>query len=411
MLKEKDMTLSKVMCVLACAGILAIGSTVFAGEPAADSYDLTWLGLDGAQFIKDDGTVYAESKEIADNGLVLGRNRSFYGSATNFGDAWWVSDGTTADRVGLFDAAHTKTTGYQQAYVLSFYGGGQFVAGESQKYRADDSTISNTPWVYDSTTNTTTALGLTGVEYTHADGYIQPSRWEGGNNGNFAGMSVIYNGGTTSMGTASWLYNHAAGTHTRVGLTGAQYVRDDGYVQTKIGRVSPDGNSVFGRTYLYSGSTALGTHGWAYDVATDTTTQIGLTSVNYVRDDGYMEVEIRRSNNELGQLNGLSRRYDGATDMGRVAWVYDGTTTTAISPTGGEFTRTDGYSDADAQYMNAAGQVAGQANTYDGAATGGTSAWFYDGTTTHVLPGLQGVGFDKTNGFDLLTCSPESDPS
>ncbi len=398
------MSLSGTLRVCLLAGVVALASTAMAGPPAADDYDLTWLGLAGSQFIKDDGTIYAEATQIADNGMVLGRNRSFYGTSTNFGDAWWVSDGTTTTRVGLFDADHTKSTGYQHAYTqaalssaLGTQAGGLFVFGESQKYRADDSTISNTPWVYDSTTNTTTALGLTGAEYTHADGYTQPSRWEGGDNGNFAGMSVIYNGGTTNMGTASWLYNHSDGTHTRVGLTGAQYVRDDGYVQTKIGRVSPDGNSVFGRTYLYSGSTALGTHGWAYDVATDTTQQIGLTAAANVRDDGYMEVEIRRGN-AAGQLNGLSRQYSGATDMGRVAWLFDGTTTTQISPTGAEFVRTDGYRYEDVQYINASGQSAGEATTYDGAATGGKKAWFYDGTTTRVLPGLTGPGFDLPNG-------------
>ena len=155
------MTRSRTMCAFICAGVLATSSAALAGVEAAANYDLTWLGLPGAQFIKDDGTVYAESFQIADNDLVLGRNRSFYGTATNYGDAWWVSDGTTTDRVGLFDADHTKTTGYQQTYVLGFYGGGQFVAGESQKYRTDDSTISNTPWVWDGTQ--TIALGLTGA--------------------------------------------------------------------------------------------------------------------------------------------------------------------------------------------------------------------------------------------------------
>ncbi|MHC4984875.1 MAG: hypothetical protein ACYTFO_01835, partial [Planctomycetota bacterium] len=53
---------------------LSLASTLSAGVPAADDYTLTWLGLSGADFIKDDGTVYAESFQIADNDLVLGRN-------------------------------------------------------------------------------------------------------------------------------------------------------------------------------------------------------------------------------------------------------------------------------------------------------------------------------------------------
>ncbi len=400
------MSLSGSLRIFLLAGVLTLASAATAGPPAADDYNLTWLGLSGSQFIKDDGTVYAEAKEIADNGLVLGRNRSFYGTSTNFGDAWWVSDGVTTTRIGLFDSDHTKSTGYQHAYTqaalssaLGIQADGLFVFGESEKYRADDSKICNTPWIYDSTTNITTALGLTGAEYTHADGYTQPGRWEGGSNGNFAGTNVIYNGGTTNMGTAGWVYNHSTGTHTRIGLTGSQYVRDDGYVKTNIGRVSQGGDYVFGRTYLYSGSTALGTHGWRYDVATDTTVQIGLTAAENVRDDGYMEVEIRRGN-ASGQLNGLSRRYSGSTDMGRVAWLFDGTSTVAISPSGTEFVRSDGYSDSDAWYLNASGQVAGEATTFDGASTAGKRAWFYDGTTTHVLDGLQGGYFDKPNGHN-----------
>jgi hypothetical protein len=386
------------MCAFVCAGILAVGPTVSAGVPAADSYELTWLGLDGAQFVHLDGTVYAESKEIADNGWVLGRNRIFYGGTTNLGDAWWVSDGTTTHRVGLFDADHTKTgTGEQKTYVLGFDGGGQFVFGDSYKYRADGSKICSTPWVWDGAVNI--ALGLTGPEYTHADGYTASNRWEGGANGNFAGMNTIYNGGTTSLGTAGWVYDYSAGTTTRVGLTGAEYVRADGYVQTKIGRVSQGGDYVFGRTYRYSGSTAMGTHGWRYDVATGTTVQIGLTAAENVRADGYMEVEIRRGN-ASGQLNGLSRRYSGSTDMGRVAWLFDGTSTVSSSPTGSEFVRSDGYRYEDAWHLNASGQVAGEATTYDGASTAGKRAWFYDGATTHVLDGLQGGYFDKPNGHN-----------
>jgi len=389
------MSLSKTMCALVCAGVLAVGSTALGGVEAADSYELTWLGLAGSQFVDATGKVYAEGYEIADNGLVLGRNRIYYGGTTNLGDAWWVSDGETTTRVGLLDAAHTKSTGYQMTYVLGFYGGGQFVGGESQKYRADDSTISNTPWIFDGTQ--TIALGLTGAAYTHADGYTQPSRWEGGDNGNFAGMNVIYNGGTTNMGTAGWVYDYSTDTHTRVGLTGAQYVRDDGYERVAIGRVSPDGNYIFGRSYLYSGMSALGTHGFRYDVSTDTTVQIGLITPDYVRADGYMEVEIRRANTS-GQLNGLSRRYSGATDMGRVAWLFDGTGTVAISPAGAEFVRSDGYSDSDTWYINSSGQVAGEATTYVGASTGGKRAWFYNGSTTQVLDGLQGGYFVNANG-------------
>ena len=387
---------SRVMCTFVCVGILAVSSTTLAGVPAADSYTLTWLGLSGADFIKDDGTVYAESFQIADNDLVLGRNRIFYGTASNYGDAWWVSDGTTTARVGLFDSDHTRSTDNQQkTYVLGFYGGGQFAAGESEKYRPDGSKISNTPWVYDGTQNI--ALGLTGAEYTDASGYRYPSRWEGADNGNFLGQNTIYNGGSTNMGTATWVYNYATDTHTRVGLTGAPYVRDDGYVKTRAGRLSPDGRYAFGRTYLYSGSTENGTNGFRYDTVTDTTVQIGLTGAGFVRDDGKMEVEIRRGN-ASGQLNGLSRRYSGSTDMGRVAWLFDGATTTQISPTGAEFSRDDGYRYEDAWHLNASGQVAGEATTYTGATTDGKRAWFYNGTTTQVLDGLQGGYFERPSG-------------
>jgi hypothetical protein len=382
--------------VILLIGAVSFVSTTMADPPAADSYELTWLGLDGAAFVHADGTVYAESSQIADNGLVLGRNRIFNGTTSNLGDAWWVSDGTTTTRVGLFDTDYTRSTdGRQNSYILGFYGGGQFVGGESEKYRPDGSKISNTPWVYDGTQ--TIALGLTGTEYEDADGYTYPSRWEGADNGNFLGQNTIYNGGSTNMGTATWVYDYDTDTTTRVGLTGSQYVRADGYMQTRAGRLSPDGRYAFGRTYLYDGSTALGTHGFRYDTVTDTTVQIGLTAAENVRDNGYMEVEIRRGN-ASGQLNGLSRRYSGSTDMGRVAWLFDGTTTTQISPTGSEFIRADGYRYEDTWHLNASGQVAGEATTYVGSSTAGKRAWFYDGTTTHVLDGLQGGYFVNANG-------------
>ncbi|MHC4986277.1 MAG: PEP-CTERM sorting domain-containing protein, partial [Planctomycetota bacterium] len=80
------------------------------------------------------------------------------------------------------------------------------------------------------------------------------------------------------------------------------------------------------------------------------------------------------------------------------AWLFDGATTTQISPTGAEFSRADGYRYEDAWYINASGQVAGEATTYVGASTGGKRAWLYTGTTTQVLDGLQGGYFVNANG-------------
>jgi hypothetical protein len=386
------------MCTLSCVAVLTIGTAVHAGTPAADSYSLTWMGLTSADFLSASGTTLAESIAISENGYVAGRNQIYYGGTSDFGDAFWVYDGVTTERVGLFDAAHTRSSdGYQNTAIIGFLDEGPdtFLMGDSRQYFGT-SQVGSTPWLWDGTQ--TIKLGLTGAEYTHADGYVVSGRWEFGSNGNTAGTTTIYNGTATSVGLAGWVYNYAADTTTRVGLTGAQYVRSDGFAQTKIGRVSQGGDYVFGRTYRYDGSTNMGTHGWRYDVATDTTVQIGLTGPENVRADGYMEVEIRRGN-EAGQLNGLSRKYDGSTDMGRTAWLFDGTTTIAISPTEPQFTRADGYSDSDAWYINASGQVAGEATTYDGSSTAGKSAWFYDGTTTRVLPGLLGGVFEKSNGF------------
>ena len=69
----------------------------------------------------------------------------------------------------------------------------------------------------------------------------------------------------------------------------------------------------------------------------------------------------------------------GSAHLGASTWLYDGLTTVNVGLTGAEHTRSDGYKNSFASYLNDAGQVVGVSERYNGGNTQlGQDAWFYD---------------------------------
>jgi hypothetical protein len=83
--------------------------------------------------------------------------------------------------------------------------------------------------------------------------------------------------------------------------------------------------------------------------------------------------------------------------LGNSIWLYDGTTTTIVSPTTSEYTATDGYRRTSEVYFNQTGQVAGVSNRYNGNSDLGLSSWVYNGTTTRTI-GLTDAEHTRNNG-------------
>ncbi|MDP2834952.1 MAG: hypothetical protein Q8Q28_16955 [Pseudomonadota bacterium] len=108
-------------------------------------------------------------------------------------------------------------------------------------------------------------------------------------------------------------------------------------------------------------------------------TRLGPTGTDYTNSSTGEQYSYVNSLNDAGQVAGHSTRYNGSTDNGQSAWLYNGTTTQNIGLTGTGYTgHTDSelYQYSTVSFLNAAGQAAGtsKSSSNDGMFTGGQSA-------------------------------------
>ena len=132
--------------------------------------------------------------------------------------------------------------------------------------------------------------------------------------------------------------------------------------------------------------------------------QVGLTGTNYQYTlsggETYRYGQVQQLN-AAGQVAGITARYNASgTYLGQDAWLSTGSTTQIVGLTGSGYeytsTGTGGgtYRAAQAQLLNAAGQVAGFSYRYNASGTGlGRDAWLSTGSTTQLV-GLTGTGYE-----------------
>jgi len=312
-----------------------------------------------------------------------------YNGAMEIGQSAWLYNGTTTLNIGLTDAGHTSDNGYQNNTPYRPNEAGQ-VLGTAERFNGAME-IGQSAWLYNGTTTQT--IGLMDAGHTRDDGdqvnqanYLNEA-------GQAAGYAYRYNG-ATDTGRSAWLYN---GTTTQqIGLTDAGHTRSTDDFQYNDAYVLNEAGQVLGTADRYSGATYNGRSAWLYN---GTTTQaIGLTDAGHTDSSTGYQSNVADLLNEAGQVAGDARRFNGATDTGRSAWLYNGTTTEEIGLTGTEHTRDDGTQFNGPQYLNEAGQVLGAADRYSGATYNGRSAWLYNGTITEEI-GLTDAGHTRDDGY------------
>jgi hypothetical protein len=302
--------------------------------------------------------------------------------------------------LGLLDLEHTRNDGDNSSTAYALNEAGQ-VIGTSIRYNGGSTDLGLSAWLHNGAT--TINIGLTGVEHTTSNGYKYSFPYRKNEAGQVAGYSGRFNGGNVGLGQSVWLYN---GTTTiDIGLTDAEHTRSTGYkfsslVYTQLN----EAGQVIGTSDRFNSGgpgSNLGKSAWLYNGTT--TINIGLTGSEHTRSDGYKYSEYATDYfselNEAGQVAGYSRRYNGSADWGQSAWLYDGTTTVDIGQTGSEHTRNDGYRFSSALQPNEAGQVIGFSDRYNGGSTNlGRSAWLYNGATT-INIGLTGSEHTRNDGY------------
>jgi hypothetical protein len=370
----------KVIGITALAVLLCGG-----GAQAVSSYEITTLGLTGAEYTASNGTQDSRVQGLNEAGQVTGSSTRYSGT-TNLGNSAWLYDNGQTTQIGLTGTGYTRTDGYQSSESQALNEAGQ-VMGRSYLF-SGTTYLGRSAWLYDGTQ--TTQIGLTGTGYTRSDGYRSTAAFALNESGQVRGSSERYSG-TTDLGRSAWLYD---GTQTtQIGLTGTGYTQTSGY-QLSESQALNEAGQVTGSSTRYSGTTNLGNSAWLYDGSQ--TKQIGLTGTGYTQTSGYQFSESQALN-ESGQVTGYSTRYSGTTELGQSTWLYDNGQTNQIGLTGTGYTRTDGYQLSSATRLNEAGQVIGVSRGYSGTTNLGYSAWLYDGGQTTQI-GLTGTGYTRTDG-------------
>jgi hypothetical protein len=346
------------------------------------------LGLTGPEFTRSDGYKYSVVGSLNQAEHALGASYRYVGQYNNGpGAIPWLYNGENTIRLGFTGPEYTWSNGFQNGGATGFNAAGQ-VSGYSWRYNGGVSA-----WFYNGAT--TVEIGLTGSEYTRNDGY-KVVQADGLNEfGQVVGRSNRYSG-SADLGQSAWLYDGA--TTIDIGLTGAEYTRNDGF-KSSIAYGLNDSGQVSGYSSRYSGSVFLGSSVWFYNGAT--TRDIGLTGPEHTRSDGYKSSSLSfGGQDESGKVVGTSRRFNGGSvDRGVSAWLYNGATTSNVGLTGTEFTRNDGYQRSFLSARNAVGQVLGYSDRYNGgSAQLGQSVWLYNGEATIEL-GLVGPGYTRSDGY------------
>ncbi|MFN7022344.1 MAG: hypothetical protein ACK4WH_13585, partial [Phycisphaerales bacterium] len=212
------------------------------------------------------------------------------------------------------------------------------------------------------------------------------------------GVSSRYSGFGNDGGLSAWVYHPSAGTR-RVGLFDVDHVRSDGYQFTSPSYLSPSGVAA-GWSYKYRGQAQAGDSVWVYLPWLDQTIDVTMRDALHTEGGGYQSSAVRGLNN-AGTVLGSSIQYDGWTQAGRTAWMYNHATGREIlGLKDAEHTGAGGYRSSLSSRLNQAGVAAGTSTRYTGAgASLGQSAWVHTPGAGSVRVGLYDADHTSASGL------------
>ncbi|GAT32462.1 PEP-CTERM protein-sorting domain-containing protein [Terrimicrobium sacchariphilum] len=372
----------------------------------------TRIGLYDAAYTRTDGTKTSSVTSLTSSGYATGTSR-IYTSATE-GTAVWLANLTTGatTRVGLYSTEFTKYDTYQYSSPSPTLTESGYLTGTSYRYNGTLTQIGQGAWIANAATGATTRIGLyTGDEFTKLDGTQYSTTSNSTESGYAYGASYRYNKTTTQLGQATWVANAATGTTTRLGFyTGAEYTRLDGTQYSITNKVTESGYA-YGASYRYNGTGGqLGQAAWVANAATGVTTRLGFyTSAEYTKADGTQSSTVSGIS-DSGYAYGTSDAYYlGVATASRHAWVAttDASSITRIGLYGTtEFRATDG-TESSSTSGSRSGYIYGTSNRYSGTTQLGQGAWVANaatGATTRI--GLYtGEEFIRTDGYQASAIS------
>jgi hypothetical protein len=357
------------------------------------------IGMTDGEHRRADGFTFNGPTGIGAGGHVIGWAQRFAGT-TDLGFTSWINHGQTTREIGLTDAAHTRSNGSRFSNPTAVNGTGQ-VTGYSTRYNGATG-AGRSAWAFDG--QVTREIGLTDAAHTRSDGFQFNDVKTIDAAGRVVGVATRYSG-TSEKGQSAWLYD-GSGT-SEIGLIDAAHTRSDGFRSSTVGldnqfaiwgkSVNGQGQ-IIGNSKRYSGSTDRGQSAWLYDGGS--TVEIGPSDAVHTRADGYRFSEVW-SINEAGDVMGHASRFGGPSEDGGDGWFYDGGAHETVS-IGGD--RANGFAEVFPNYLSEDGLVLGSYHRFAGETDVGYSAfvWSRDGGMRDlgdlVRDGLRASGWESITG-------------
>ncbi len=180
-----------------------------------------------------DGFHWSYVTHLTDSGYVAGWSRRFgpgdTARARSRGFSTWLYDGSSTTRVGLFDVDHTRSDGDQFSHISHLTDSG-YAAGTSNQR-----TGGRSAWFYDG--SSATRIGDFDAVHTRStDGYQDSDVTRLTESGYAAGYSSRFDG-EVSLGQTGWIYDPVADTQISIILS----ERSDGYAYSYVSFLGEDG--------------------------------------------------------------------------------------------------------------------------------------------------------------------------
>jgi hypothetical protein len=294
---------------LAVGNSSRFGGTGYLGESAwlydSAAATTTRIGFLDADHTRSDGHQLSYADFLTESGLVAGYSHRFSG-ASELGSSAWIYDSTvaTTTRLGFVDAMHTSSDGRQESWV-TFLAESGLAAGGSTRF-SGAFYHGASAWLYDGAAATTTRLGLFDAAHTRSDGLQDSAVTALGESGLVAGGSARFFGGTSYLGEDAWLYDAGTESHYTIVLS----TRSDGFAFSSVEFLGADGLALGSYERFDGLDNSLGGHAFAW-TASDGAVDLGALVSGGLGAAGWSRLAEAIRANGLGQILGSGVRTGG----------------------------------------------------------------------------------------------------
>jgi hypothetical protein len=339
---------------------------------------------------------------------ITPQNRIYGTSRSNTTIRTWVYDYTPSVTtvMGLSTGDNALPNGGSQNTIVASANSG-FVLGHAKRGVGDKrDPFNRTPWIYNPTTNTTYAAGLTAGDYTTPANGRWATALQINEIGQAIGTSRLFSGGASNVvRDSAWFFDSTSNTTSEIAAAvgvAKQASTNTPYALNSQGQVVGIAKNT---------RSNLGDFVWFYDNSTKTvTSDFDVRNQYTVLTNGGAELFIDQLTDSGLVLAESTRFHSFASPAGKTEWIYDFRTRTTYDLT---FSQKAGSGDAytNVVHLSDDGTAFGEYDAYSGSVLLGRRYFYWDiphgfiDLQSLVTPDLAAMGWSDlvhSNGFTGL---------